>query len=145
MLERIDAYTTRKQNRLRRDTILYRLAIWLLQVVPPGVVNTTQPEALFIGLRNAVDRLASEIELTDFDLMAQYAAALVCLGKDFESHYPAIRAVLRSKVLSQAERAQWFVHYLNSFPYLRGERFNVPTPQQPLPPELWPKTRARSR
>lgn len=138
MLERIDAYSTQKQNRLRRDTMLYNLAIWFLQVAP-GAAKTNLPEALFGELRNAVDRRAAHIPMTEFALIAQYAAALVCLGHDFESYYPAAGAVLQSKALSQMEKAQWLEQYMNAFAHLRGEGFKVPPPQLPLPPELWPR------
>ena len=143
MIERIDSHAIAAQNRLRRDTMLYNLSIWLLDVVPPGVVNTTDPVALFKLLREEVDRLVAQLPLTDFKLMGQYAAALVCLGADFETAYPSASTVLRSKYLSQSERADWFEQFLLSFPYLKGPRFEVPVPDHPLPPELWHNASAR--
>lgn len=124
------------QDAVRRRLLLNDLAHWFVQVLPPGVLATGNARSLYQEFVRAANQLEREAGVTDTELLVLVLTASTCIGSDYEQHYPAARQVLHSRHLSQAEKAEWFQHFLASLPHLKGARFAPPVQRQAPPSGL---------
>lgn len=139
MIMRIPRATLELQGVIARNQLLYDLAHWFAQILPPGVLATTDPQVLYREYLRRANELEQSAGVTELELLALVLTAITCIGNDFDRTYPAAGRVLRSTELSQDEKATWLVHFMEGFPYLHDPRFAGPIRRQAPPPELLPE------
>lgn len=136
MTRTINAASLHLQDTVQRNVLLNDLAHWFAQVLPQGVLATGDARALYRDFLQQANRLERDAGVTDTELLVLILTASTCVGSDYEHVCPAARQVLYSHLLSQAEKAEWFQHFLAGFPYLSGVRFAQPIQRQSAPSGL---------
>lgn len=139
MIMRIPRASMELQGVIARNQFLYDMAHWFAEILPPGVLATGDPEALYREYLRRASALEKSAGVTELELLVLVLTAITCIGNDFDRTYPAAGRVLRSTELDQDEKAAWLVHFMEGFPYLHDPRFAGPIPRQGPPPELLPE------